>query len=164
MKIIPVFILLLLASYMPTTWAQCATGVDTGGQCIPPDALESQGDHNKPRNQPQQPRAVWADRWGAIAVDPQGSAFGTVIEEESETKAKEAAMSICTKRGGRNCQITLSYYNQCAAVALDEENLASPARAATKEQAEQLASSGFSGSGHITKIVYSECSYAQRVQ
>jgi len=164
MKTILAFILLAIALYMPDAWAQCSTGVDTGGQCIPPDALEPQGDRNQQKKQPQPPRAVWADRWGAIAEDPQASAVGTVIQQESESKAREAALSICTQHGGRNCKIALTYYNQCAAVAVDEENLAVHTHAATQEKAEQLALNGFSGGGHTTKIVYSACSYAQRVQ
>jgi hypothetical protein len=162
--------LLLLAGlfHMPQAWAQCAPGIPEAGnpECLPPDDANSpyyQGDRNQQPAQSQQPRAIWADRWGAIAEDPQGSAHGTVIQQVSESKAREAALSICTQQGGRNCKIALTYYNQCAAVAIDEENWTVAAHAATQEKAEQLALKGFSG-GHTTKIVYSACSYAQRVQ
>jgi hypothetical protein len=161
--------LLACLFHVPQAWAQCAPGIPDAGnpECLPPDDANSpyyQGDRNKPgETRPQQPRAVWADRWGAIAEDPQASAVGTVIQQESKSKAEEAALSSCTEHGGRNCKIALTYYNQCAAVAVDEENLAVHAHAATQEKAEQLALNGFNG-GHTTKIVYSACSLPVRVQ
>jgi hypothetical protein len=163
MKTITTLILLATLLFTSVAWAQCATGVDTGGQCIPPDALGPQGNSNQPRNQPQQPRAVWSDRWGAIAEDFDASKVGTAVEQESKSQAEEAALSNCARHGGVNCQITLNYYNQCAAVAVDEKNRVVRTRAPTKEQAEHVALNGF-GKGHITKIVYSACSLPVRIQ
>jgi hypothetical protein len=171
MKNFLVMILLLAGVSLPhhalAQQANCGAAVDTGGgQCIPMDAPGMpgyQGNQNRQPAQPQQPRAVWADRWGAIAEDPQASAVGTVVQQESESKAEAAALSVCTQHGGGNCKIALTYYNQCAAVAVDEQNLAVHARAPTKEKAEQVALDGF-GKGHITKIVYSACSLPVRVQ
>jgi hypothetical protein len=164
--------LLLLAGlfHMPQASAQCAPGIPEAGnpECLPPDDVNSpyyQGDRNQPRNQPQQPRAVWSDRWGAIAEDFHASRVGTVVGQASKSQAEEAALSSCAEHGGQNCQITLTYYNQCAAVAVDENNLtqASRASAPTQQKAEQIALNGF-GKGHAAKIVYSACSLPVRVQ
>jgi hypothetical protein len=156
--------------HVPQAWAQCAPGIPEAGnpECLPPDDANSpyyQGDRNQQPVQSQQPRAVWADRWGAIAEDFQASKVGTVVEQGSKSQAEDAALSSCATNGGKKCQITLTYYNQCAAVAVDENNLtlASRASAPTKGKAEQIALAGF-GKGQIAKIVYSACSLPVRVQ
>lgn len=125
---------LFCLSEVPQVRAQCAPGIPEARnpECLPPDDSNSpyyQGNRNQPRNQPQQPKAVWADRWDAIAEDFHASRVGTVVGQTSKSLAEEAAMSSSAGNGGQHCEITLTYYNQCAAVAVDENNLTLAARA-----------------------------------
>lgn len=158
------FVLFLIASFhAPQIWAQCATGVDTGGACIPPDAPGMpgyQGDANQPR--PAQSRAVWADRWGAIASDGATGDAGTVEHQPSKKKAIAAALAICSLHGAKNCEIALVFHNQCAAAALGGETLGS-AGAPTLIEAKQNALNKC-GNSNVCKIVYGACSYAERIQ
>ena len=163
MKIFLAMISLIAVFYVPVVLGQCATGVNTGGQCIPPDAL---GPYNgSPRyRQPQEPMIIWADRWGAIAEDPQIlGAIGTVVGKKSKSKAKKDALAICALHNGRNCKIMLAYYNQYAAVAVDDRGLAVRAHASTREEAENLALTGFDP-GDSSTLVYSACSLPERIQ
>jgi hypothetical protein len=140
--------------------AQCATGVDTGGECVPPDELNPQ-QAPIPRHQPQQPRAVWADRWGAVVDDPDGGA-GTAENQPSKEEAIQAATSICIHNGGQHCKVFITYYNQCAAIAVGGGH-ANGSSAASKDKAAQQALD-HCGDSNVCKIVYSACSLPVRVQ
>lgn len=56
---------------------------------------------------------VWADRWGAIAIDEHSGSFGSSSSETSKAKAEKYALSMCKKSKASNCKIVVSYYNQC---------------------------------------------------
>jgi len=158
----PLVILINLA-YVPTIHAQCTTGMDTGGQCIPPDALEPQGDTN-PHAQPQQPRAVWADRWGAIAMDNDISSVGVSENQTSKSSASAEALQRCaSKSKDQNCKVTLAYYNQCAALALGTNHWGL-GHAGTQAQAQGLALQSCQEGATDCKIVYTACSLPVRVQ
>jgi hypothetical protein len=58
----------------------------------------------------------------AIAEDFYASRAGTVVGQASKSQPEEAALSNCTGSEGKNCEITLTYYNQCAVVAVDENH------------------------------------------
>lgn len=158
-------IVLLACLYTPIAWSQCSTGVDTGGGgCVPPDAPGMpgyQGNANQQQQAPQ-PQAVWADRWGAIAVDNNTGQAGTIEGQESESKANQIALAYCRQNGSKNCQIILSFHNQCAAVALGGGG-AGHAGSPTQQAAEQIAITEC-GHGDACKIVYSKCSYAERIR
>jgi hypothetical protein len=149
--------------------ANCGAGVDTGGgQCMPMDAPGMpgyQGDRNQNRQpaQPQQSRAVWADRWGAIARDETSGDAGTIEGQDSKSKANQIAMGICQRNGSKHCQIVLSFYNQCAAVALGGK-IINASGGATPHLAEETALSRCGGQSEQCKIVYSACSLPVRVQ
>jgi hypothetical protein len=153
--------LIFLASALYTTIAssQCATGVDTGGQCIPPEALAPQGDRNQ---QPvHQPPAIWEKRWGAIVTDPAGDA-GTAENQASKNEAVQMATSICARNGARHCEVLITYDNQCAAAALGGGHLKGSS-APSKGEAEQQALD-HCGDSNVCKIVYSACSLPVRIQ
>ena len=83
-------------------WAGCAPIPGSGGgQSMPPP----------------DPGPQWATRWGAIAVDGAAGKFGGANDMTSERKAQRAAIKDCRKNGGKKCEITVSYYNQCGAMA-----------------------------------------------
>ncbi|SEM95826.1 protein of unknown function [Luteibacter sp. UNCMF331Sha3.1] len=141
--------------------AQCATGVNTGGgNCVPPDAPGMPG--YDPSPVPQQAEPVWADSWGAIVLDVRGSAKGTSNNMQSKAAAIEAAMSECKSTGASNCELKITYYNQCAAVAWGDESLGI-AHEATEKGAVDSAVSSCSERGSGCKPVYTACSVARRV-
>lgn len=164
MKLAAMVIVIGYCLCMPDAWAQCAAGVDTGGgNCIPPDALGMPGyqDGANSRRAPQ-PRAIWADRWGAIATDAESGSMGTAEGKASESEAKKIAAAFCESDGSKRCGIRLTFHNQCAAMAWGDGK-AGYSASPTSEQAERLAVKEC-GHGDACKIIYSQCSYPQRVQ
>jgi len=154
---------LTVGIYASPAWSQCSTGVDTGGgACIPPDAPGIPGyQGNTSAQQAPQPRAVWADRWGAIAIDMKTGQAGTIEGQENKLKATQTALAYCAQNGSKNCEVILSFHNQCAAVTMGR--LMGYSDGPTQEVAEQTAISRC-GEGASCKIVYSKCSYAERIR
>lgn len=159
------FVALLLCAAPFTVWSQCATGVNTGGgNCIPPDAPGMPG-YNPGNSEPAPapgPAPVWADSWGAIAIDDATGDAGTVTDKYSKLEAEHAAMHDCSVRGATGCKIALTYYNQCAAIAwgASARGIArSPNEQKAKDDAMLSCQEGTSG----CHVVYSACSVAHRV-
>jgi hypothetical protein len=155
---------ILLAMVAPIAWGQCATGVNTGGgNCVPPDASGMpgyNGDYNRPM--PAQPAPIWADSWGAIAIDDQNGDAGTIANRDSKAAAEAAAMRDCAVRGATGCKIALTYHNQCAAIAWGDSARAAagnPNEQGAKDDAMRLCQKSTSG----CKVVYSACSTARRI-
>jgi len=152
--------------YAPLVWSQCAPGVPSAGNpgCIPPNQSSSpyyQGNTAVPQQPISQPQAVWADRWGAIAIDKMGKGQGTVTGYASKSAAIDAAMKECVANGASGCELKRAYKNACAAVAWNPHNLAT-AGAATESLAK---SDAMNACGEIScQIVYSACSMAERIR
>lgn len=162
MKIITALVLTAFL-YAPSAWSQCTGGIDTGGgNCTPPDAPGMPGSEgNIDQQQPSQSRPVWANRWGAIASDSETGAMGTAEGRKSKAEAQEVAMSFCQSRGDKNCEVIFNFYNQCAAAVWGAGKLY-VSGAATEEQAERHAFNHCDDAS--CKIVYSKCSYAERIR
>jgi hypothetical protein len=162
-------IALIICLYAPLAWSQCS-GISNGGGCVPPPctpgsplACNQQQQQGQQQAAPQ-PRAVWADRWGAIAVDENSGKAGTVEGEPSKSAANRVALEKCAENGGVGCNILLTFHNQCAAIAQNPgEGALSASGNPTKEGAEQDAIARCH-EGNACKIVYSECSFAERVR
>ena len=132
-------VLIVAAFIAPAATAQCVTGVDTGGACIPPDAAGMPGyNAGQQREAPTQTKAVWKDTWGAIAIDGLSGKAGTVTDRGSQSEANDDAMRDCVGRGGANCKVEMSYYNQCAAVGWGEQGRGL-GRSPDKREAEDIA-------------------------
>ncbi|WP_458070047.1 DUF4189 domain-containing protein [Rhodanobacter sp. BL-MT-08] len=144
--------------------AQCATGVDTGGECVPPDELSPQ-QAPIPRHQPQQPRTVWADRWGAIAIDSGTSSVGVSENQTSKSAASAESLQRCaSKSNSQHCKLELAYGNGCAALAWGATNVGfANDETQTKAQNSAMETCQANGSSGC-KIVYSACSLPVRVQ
>ena len=106
---------------------------------------------------------VWETNWGAVAIG--GGGWGVSANMRSEGKAKNAAVSQCRETAGnKNAKCaTLTYYNQCIAIAWgttgyavhtaeDEQAAASLAMKQCKDE----------GRGDC-KIFYSACSFPRRL-
>lgn len=139
------------------------TGTPGANQCVPFTNFGG------PSDAPPPPRGYWAKRWGAYAFDDEASKVGTAGGMSSEGKAKKAALAHCKSKGGLNCQIQMTYNNQCAVVVSGEKSngswFVSFQSAATLEEASSLAEGHCNESGASgCKIFFSDCSYAEFVQ
>ncbi|WP_082124390.1 DUF4189 domain-containing protein [Lysobacter capsici] len=151
-------------------FAQCPAGIPAGNNplCIPPDNPSSpyyQPDSDAP-NTPSVPAQKWADRWGAIAMDTARDSVGIGVAEmmTSERKAKSTAMQDCQKKGGKQCKVALSFYNQCGVLVWAESGY-NTMRAGTVEQATKMGMEKCSSDGlKDCKVYYSSCSYPVRVR
>jgi hypothetical protein len=158
MKLIATSILTITCLFSQVAWAQCASGANAGGACVPPPD-QSYSPLNPDNQVRQQPRAIWVDRWGAIVADPQGDA-GHSEDQESKAVATEVALAGCKRNGAQHCRVVLTFHNQCAAVAWGDGELI-PATAPSEEKAEQAA---IKACGGMCKIEYSACSFAKKIQ
>jgi hypothetical protein len=163
-------LLLILVAYAPISWSQCAPGIPGAGNpgCIPPSAPGSpygQPDSAGPLP-PSVPAPVWEDRWGAIAIDYTNGAAGGANKEATKSGATQLAVERCMHSGGTHCEVTVSFVNQCAAIAQKAgRGLVYPATAANSE-ADEAARRAITKCGDSSecKVVASLCSYAVRVQ
>jgi hypothetical protein len=155
----------LSVMWSSTLWAQCATGVNTGGgNCIPPDADGMPGYNASGYNAPpHQPAPVWNDRWGAIAFDRGTGQAGTVVDKDSKRDAVNSAMHDCQINGSPNCEVVLTYYNACAAIAMGGGG-SGMSNNATLEGAKNGAMRTCSEDSTTCKIVYSGCSLPRRIK
>jgi Domain of unknown function (DUF4189) len=112
-------------------------------------------------DEPADPGPKWASRWGAIATGK--GAFGTANNLSSARKAKKAALKQCKENGGQNCKISISFGNQCAALAWSASWI-DAAAATDVQQAEAKAIKECSDLTEVCKIYYSACSYPERVR
>ena len=121
------------------------------------------GDNGNNTSEPVAPPARWADRWGAIAFSETNNSVGVAADMGGERAAQQAAIADCHAAGGEGCKVALSYYNQCGVVAWGEKHVTT-ARAETINQASERAIQTCSAKSEGCKIVYSNCSLAQRIQ
>lgn len=149
-----------------TLWAQCATGVNTGGgNCIPPDADGMPGYNSSGQSSPApRPVPVWADQWGAIVMDRDSGEAGTATNKDTKADAVKSAMHDCQMHGAPNCELILSYHNQCAALAIGDGDRSGLSNDPTLEGARDGAMRICSQNSSTCKVVYSECSMARRVR
>ena len=149
-----------------SAFGQCAPGIPGAGNpgCIPPTAPNSPynqgGDAPVQGNQPQ---GRWEDRWGAVAVDTNSGKAGVAENRASESSASRTAIDQCQSNGGRNCEVTIAYHNQCVAVA--QKRSGGPIMTSSAAQQDQAADHALSNCGgrDICQVMYQFCSYAERV-
>lgn len=160
-KIIALGLLAFLASSELRAEGGCPSGMipHTGSSTnscgpIPPGYYGDQEDR---------PRARWAKRWGAIAADPAAPSLGFSTGHGSKRSAEKAALSDCRAKGGTQCLVDLSYYNQCAALVVGDKRF-NAAHAATVEAAIDLGTRTCEEASAGCRVFYTNCSYAERVQ
>lgn len=149
-------------------FAQCAPGIPSAGNpgCIPPTAPGSPygvPDANAPADVPlPQQNVQWADSWGAIAYDRVEVKAGNAEDQPSKEVASRVAMDYCQRYGGKQCQVVITYYNQCVSAAQPTEGLGDIrfSTAAEQEDADQRALRAC-GSGCVT--VLRKCSLPKRI-
>lgn len=146
---------------------QCAPGIPSAGNpgCIPPTSPGSPYGQPEATADPtrlQQPSVRWIDSWGAIAYDRAEVKAGNAEDQPSKEAASRVAMDYCQRYGGQQCQVVITYYNQCVSAAQPTEGLGDIrfATAAEQEDADQRALRAC-GSGCVT--VLRKCSLPKRI-
>lgn len=148
--------------------AQCAPGIPCAGNPmgIPPSDPGSpynRHDGYPPPNGQSAPPPQWRTSWGAVAMDQKTGSAGEARNQLSKAAASDIAMKQC-QIGGPNCKLMIAYYNQCVAIAQQQEGGFIIAAARAEEaDAVQYAMAECGRHGACT-IVYRACSDAIRVQ
>lgn len=163
--------LLLLLSFITLTFVAHAEGGCPAGMIpysgtntsscgpVPPGYYES-------NQHLSQATPVWAERWGAIVYDNGSTNVGLGVATNMESKelAEQMAMKECREKGGSECRVDLTYYNQCAVVTAGIHYVQSRSEATIQEASadglKDCNQAGVSGCA----IYYSACSLPERIQ
>jgi uncharacterized protein DUF4189 len=133
-----------------------------GGQgasgCAPIPGYSDSESNSEPQASP-----IWEMRWGAIAVDFAMGKFGVGNARRTRDEAESMALDECKKEGGSGCEIDLTYYNQCGAIAWGASD-ARTFRAESKEIASTHAIEACNKQTADCKIYYADCSFPARVR
>lgn len=154
-----VFFFLLLAFAMPSS-AQCPPGIPPNPGCIPPNVP---GSPSGQRTYQPPSKERWQDKWGAIVIDSTTGEAGLAAEMNSKSQASRRAKKMCKEKGGKKCTVRVTYRNACAAIAWGDQSNSAVSRR-TKEQAESVVMNDCKSITTNCQIVYSSCSYPQRVE
>jgi Domain of unknown function (DUF4189) len=113
------------------------------------------------QQQPPAPRGHWETRWGAIALDPVKGKLGGVTNYSNKSSVTKAAMAECYRQGGgKDCKLSMTYYNQCAAVAWGHDGYGYSGR----DILEEANQDALQRCGKVTtncELVYNACSNAE---
>lgn len=122
------------------------------------------------------PTGKWETRWGAVAEDSAPRAAGTPLatgvseSRKSKREANSVALEECKKVGGKKCTVSITYHNQCVALAdpTIEQLKARGGKstgysAKTDEDAKALALKRCESldGGQQCRIIYSACSLSE---
>ena len=112
---------------------------------------------------PSPPAERWLDRYGSIASDADRGIYESVREMTSVASAEQAALANCKLKGGRKCEVLLTYRNGCAAIVFgDTVYLAQTG--STVEAANQKALSQCSAATTNCRVEWNVCSLPMRIQ
>lgn len=146
----------------------CPPGFFPGGMqpngpiCIPiPGYSGSASIPTQGKSEPQ-----WESRWGAFAIgtsDYAGGVLGVASQSLSEQHAREKALVDCAQKGGKSCQLTLAFHDQCGAVAWGDQRVTAYG-AATIDEASSLAMKRCAEIAENCSIYYVDCSYPAKIQ
>lgn len=174
MKVVVLGLCLLILPFVAFAEGGCPPGqYPIGGQgvvgCAPIPGAKPSGN--------AAPSGRWETRWGAIAEDRspspgQSLATGLAKSMPSKRAATNAALDRCRAKGGNKCEIRISYYNQCVALAdpvsasgdmVGGVSTASRALGLEKVRAQALAECSSQNSGARCALAYSACSMSEWV-
>ena len=128
----------------------------------PPSCMPGGGQSQEPRPLPE----IWADRFGAIAMDPSRGVLGAANDMRSERAARETALAECgAKGGGPQCKVYQTYKNGCGALIDSSSNGFYTPAAATPEIAKAVGMDACVKAGDTDcRTAYSACSFPVRLQ
>ncbi|SOO26886.1 DUF4189 domain-containing protein [Xanthomonas phaseoli] len=115
----PFLFLACLASFAHAEGGCPAGQYPIGGQGAVACAPLPQSEAPRPK-----PIGQWIKTWGAIAMGSINSVinYGVSSGKLSKSAAREEALAQCSSHGETNCEIRLTYVNQCAAISTPEIN------------------------------------------
>lgn len=149
-------ILLTLSVFCVHAHAQtrCPMGAQAGSmQCLPDDPQGGGQNNSEPRW-----TGEWIKTWGAIATSRALGEAGTSANKLSEDEARAAAIYQCALGGATDCEVHLTYHNQCAAFATSSADTYF-ASAESEKRAIKLARNNCEkDSDSECKVMYSGCS------
>ncbi|WDM77340.1 DUF4189 domain-containing protein [Xanthomonas sp. NCPPB 1638] len=152
-KIILVFLICIPVYAFAQT--ACPVGVAPGSPQCGPDSGTSREDIPAP---PPRPTGEWIKTWGAVATADNGDAGyskGRLTKEEAE----DVAMLKCRDLAGMQCEIALTFHNQCAAIASSGSGEGSITGGPSLDDVESRAKKSCKKkSGRDCEIVMSTCS------
>lgn len=133
-------------------------GVQPGGNGMAPTPLcYWKQDHKAQQaSDPPEPTGWWEKTWGAIAPSPKGGVLGTALGASNREEAEQLALADCKAKGGVECEIELSYHNQCAVMTVGDKFLGS-AHAASIERASEIGIAGCQRNDTNCRVYYSAC-------
>jgi hypothetical protein len=152
------------AQYVCAPGSHSVTGnwdVPNSSFCAPDADVGDAGTEDDTSTQPA-PEPQWEERWGAIATGE--GAYGAGLSFATEQAAINRALSECTAHTkGKPCRVRQTFHNQCAALAGgDAGSIAwTSGEVAT---AKQKAVAACSQHTKNCEVLYSGCSYPERVQ
>ncbi|MBT2746926.1 MULTISPECIES: DUF4189 domain-containing protein [unclassified Lysobacter] len=141
----------------PGEWLQQGAGWE---MCVPMPGMSGNN------QQPVTSTPVWADRWGAIAVDKSNVAagIGSASGMKRKGQAERAALKDCQNKGIARCKVKLAYYSQCAALVWGDHS-SSINSAPSKEQAIQIGMDRcFQAKDTNCEVYFSDCSFPERIR
>lgn len=64
----------------------------------------------------------WIKTWGALGSGENSGGASTVTGAFSKKDAEQEVLELCEKKGGEQCQVRYTYFNQCVAIAQTDRN------------------------------------------
>ena len=125
-------------------------------------------DYNLPywKNQstatPAQMSPRWQTTWGAFATDASSAVLGASVGMANKRKAEKSALARCREKGGKNCEVDVAFYNQCA-VLVTGDSVYNTSRAATIDEASRLGIAECEREDVNCRVYYSDCSLPVRI-
>lgn len=130
-------------------WSSCAPIPDSDGETSSQPAVI-----NSP---------LWRTQWISIAVG--AGAFGIGKDQPSRRKAEKTAIADCKSKGGRACEVRVTTYNQCAAIAGGSTTLIAAWDETLEEVKERSVGNCREKPGNRDcQIYYAGCTYPARVR
>jgi len=131
---------------------RCPMGAQAGSiQCIPDDAPGG-GGQAAPR-----PTGYWVKTWGAIAKSGSTGEAGNALGKRSEGEARKNAVRVCAQGGAADCEVRLTFYNQCATVVSSPSHGTIFQSSSSTERAIDLAKSSCEKDGGQCTVIWSGC-------
>ncbi|UZB01843.1 DUF4189 domain-containing protein [Xanthomonas citri pv. fuscans] len=107
---------------------------------------------------PSKPTGEWIKTWGAIARSNSTGEAGSAVGKFSESEARQAAIQQCALGGAKDCEVRLSYQNQCAALVSSSSRSFYHSSASKKTAIKSASRSCEASDTGSCKVIYFECS------
>lgn len=97
-------------------------------------------------------------------MDPVSGKTAVAGNKRNQKQAESEAVASCTKKGGSNCKVTVSYGNQCGVLAWGNNWTVSRSAPTLEEASKQALDQCQRDIGAACEVFFSDCSLPVRVQ